>query len=104
VVLFGALRSCLADRGFGDIVGFVVMPTSVHLPQTLLQAVDRKAKALKISRNQFVVRALQREVATSEWSSGFFEALAADGETSKAVDDMLGAVRRSRRSKPARRL
>lgn len=88
----------------GDIVGIVVMPTSVHLPQTLLQAVDRKAKALKMSRNQFVVRALQREVAASEWSSGFFETLAADGETRKAVDDMLGAIRRGRRSKPARRL
>lgn len=94
----------MADPGLADIVGFVVMPTSVHLPQTLLQAVDRKAKALKMSRNQFVVRALQREVAASEWSFGFFETLAADGETSKTVDDMLGAIRRNRRSKPARRL
>ena len=39
-----------------------------------------------------------------EWSSGFFETLAADGETSKVVDDILGAIRRNRRSKPARRL
>jgi predicted transcriptional regulator len=78
------------------------MPTSVHLPQDLLQAVDRKAKALRMSRNQFVVRALQREVESAEWSVGFFDKLTADFETSKAVDDMMAAVRKGRRSKPAR--
>ena len=31
------------------------MPTSIHLPAELLKAVDRKAKALRISRNQLVV-------------------------------------------------
>jgi len=88
----------------GDIVGFIVMPTSVHLPEKLLQAVDRKAKALRMSRNQFVIRALQREVDASEWSAGFFERLAADGDTDEAVDEMLVAIRKGRRSKPARRL
>ena len=38
------------------------MPTSVHLPKPLLEAVDRRARALQISRNQLVVRALEREV------------------------------------------
>jgi len=84
------------------IVTIVVMPTSVHLPHDLLQAVDRKAKALRMSRNQFVVRALQREVESSEWSVGFFDKLTADAETDKAVDEMMTAVRNGRRSKPAR--
>lgn len=78
------------------------MPTSVHLPKELLKAVDRKAKALRMSRNQLVVRALQREVDAAEWSPGFFEKLAPDTETHKAVDEMLGAIRKGRRSKPAR--
>lgn len=85
------------------IVKFIVMPTSVHLPQELLRAVDRKAKALRISRNQFVVRALQREVESSEWSAGFFESLADDAEVGRAVDEMATAIRKSRSSKPARR-
>jgi predicted transcriptional regulator len=79
------------------------MPTSVHLPEELLKAVDRKAKALRMSRNQFVVRALQREVDASEWSAGFFERLTPDTDTNKAVDEMLVAIRKGRRSKPARR-
>jgi metal-responsive CopG/Arc/MetJ family transcriptional regulator len=79
------------------------MPTSVHLPEGLLKAVDRKAKALRMSRNQFVVRALQREVDAAEWSTGFFERLVPDTETNKAVDEMVVAIRKGRRSKPARR-
>jgi len=55
-----------------------------------------------MSRNQFVVRALQREVENAEWSVGFFDMLAADTETAKAVDEMMTAVRKGRRSKPAR--
>jgi hypothetical protein len=80
------------------------MPTSVHLPSKLLEAVDRKAKALRISRNQLVVQALEREVQDAEWSAGFFERLAdTDSETSRAVDDMMRDIRKARRSKPARR-
>jgi metal-responsive CopG/Arc/MetJ family transcriptional regulator len=80
------------------------MPTSVHLPPKLLEAVDRKAKSLRISRNQLVVQALEREVQDGEWSAGFFERLAnADSETSRAVDDMMRDIRKARRSKPARR-
>jgi predicted transcriptional regulator len=80
------------------------MPTSVHLPDKLLDAVDRKAKALRISRNQLVVRALEREVQDAEWSIGFFERLAqTDAATSRAIDDMMRNIRKTRRSKPARR-
>ena len=80
------------------------MPTSVHLPSKLLEAIDRKAKALRISRNQLVVQALEREVQDADWSPGFFERLAdTDSETSRAIDDMMSDIRKARRSKPARR-
>ena len=80
------------------------MPTSVHLPEQLLKAVDRKARALKMSRNQLVVRALEREVReVSNWSPGFFEQFAEhDSEISETVDDMVRHVRTARLSKPAR--
>ncbi|MCK6586235.1 MAG: ribbon-helix-helix protein, CopG family [Polyangiaceae bacterium] len=82
------------------------MPTSVHLPKQLLDAVDRRAKALRISRNRLIVRALERELREeSDWSPGFFEQLEQrDPEISAAVDELLDDVRRARRSKPARRL
>jgi predicted transcriptional regulator len=82
------------------------VPTSVHLPKPILDALDRRARALKISRNRLIVRALERELAgSSEWSSGFFEELAqADAGTKKAVDELLGEVRARRRSKEPPRL
>ncbi len=82
------------------------MPTSVHLPEPLLKAVDRKARSLQISRNQLVVRALEREVReVSGWSPGFFERLAErDPEISEAVDALIRQVRKARPSKPATRL
>jgi predicted transcriptional regulator len=84
----------------------IVMATSIHLPKDLLDAVDRKARALRISRNQLIVRALEREIsAGSEWSPGFSERLAeTDPETARDVDELLAAVVAARRSKPARRL
>jgi predicted transcriptional regulator len=79
------------------------MATSVHLPKELLDAVDRKARALRISRNQLIVRALEREIsAGSEWSPGFSERLAErDLDTAHDVDELLAAVLAARRSKPA---
>lgn len=74
------------------------MATSIHLPQPLLKAVDRKARALKISRNRLIVRALERELASSsDWSPGFFQQLSAvEPETVEAVDDLLAAVHQAR--------
>ena len=77
------------------------MPTSVHIPKPLLIAVDRRARALKISRNRLIVQALQREVtAGADWSPGFFEQLtSADPAVEVAADEMLRAIQSQRRSK-----
>jgi metal-responsive CopG/Arc/MetJ family transcriptional regulator len=82
------------------------MPTSIHIPTSLLEAVDRKARALKMSRNRLIVRALERELtAGSDWSPGFFEQLkAVDAETATAVDELLASVLQARKSKPPRHL
>lgn len=77
------------------------MPTSVHIPKPLLIAVDRKARALKISRNRLIVQALEREVAEgSNWSPDFFERLGSpEAGIEDAADDMLRAIHKHRRSK-----
>lgn len=82
------------------------MATSIHIPQSLLEAVDRKARALKMSRNRLIVRALERELTQgSDWSPGFFEHLSAvEPSTAAAVDELLASVRQARTSKPPRRL
>jgi hypothetical protein len=82
------------------------MATSIHVSKNLLDAVDRKARSLRISRNQLIVRALEREVsAGNDWSPDFFERLCdVDADTAKEVDALLAAVKSARRSKAARRL
>lgn len=82
------------------------MATSVHLPQALLDALDRRAKYLRISRNRLIVEVLERELqATDEWSPGFFERLEQpDPATARTVDEMLETILKARRSKKPRRL
>jgi hypothetical protein len=82
------------------------MPTSVHIPKPLLDAVDRRARALKVSRNRLIVKALEREIAGRPgWSPGFFERLRdPDSATAAAADEMLAIIRANRRSKEPRRL
>jgi metal-responsive CopG/Arc/MetJ family transcriptional regulator len=82
------------------------MATSIHIPKPLLEAVDRKARVLKISRNRLIVRALERELtAGNDWSPGFFEQLGSvSPDTAAAVDDLLASVRQARTSKPPRDL
>jgi metal-responsive CopG/Arc/MetJ family transcriptional regulator len=88
----------------GRILADIVMSTSIHIPKPLLEAVDRKARALKMSRNRLIVRALERELKPgADWSPGFFERLATvEPKTVAAVDEMLSSVRKARTSKPPR--
>ncbi len=82
------------------------MRISVHIPKPLLEALDRRAEALQISRNRLILMALERELAPeTRWSAGFLESLAAaDARTVEAVDDLTKAVRAARRSKAPRPL
>jgi predicted transcriptional regulator len=82
------------------------MATTVHIPDPLLKSVDRRARALGISRNRLVVRALEQAVSVrSGWAPEFLQRLRdVDRETSAAVDDLLIAVTQARRSKEPRDL
>jgi predicted transcriptional regulator len=81
------------------------MATTVHLPDDLLKRVDERARAEKVSRNQYVRRALARMVEQdTEWSAEFLRALdeaASDEQGRDAVDEMMrGISRRSRKGPP----
>ena len=93
----------VADR---DIFINIFMPTTVHIPDPLLKSVDRRAKALGISRNRLVVRALEEAVnVRSGWAPEFLQRLRhVDRDTSAAVDELLIAVTQARRSKEPRDL
>lgn len=75
------------------------MPTTIHIPESLLNEVDERAKTLRLSRNRFIVAALQKALAEEPpWSPGFLDALQAftplHGE-----DDLAALVRKNRRSR-----
>ena len=77
------------------------MPTSVHIPRHLLEAVDRKARALGVSRNGLIGSAVESEMEHSAgWTPGFFDALSSvSPETASAVEQLRTDVRKARRSK-----
>ena len=82
------------------------MPTTVHIPAPLLKSIDRRAKALGVSRNRLIVRALERAMTErTNWTPEFLERLRrVDRETSDAVDELLADVKHARRSKEPRDL
>lgn len=82
------------------------MPTTVHIPPPLLKSVDRRAKALGVSRNRLIVRALEQAVNERySWTREFLEKLRdVDEETATAVDELLTDVKQARRSKAPRDL
>lgn len=72
------------------------MSTTVHLPPELLDSVDRRARDLRMSRNRYIIRALERTLREEEgWSPRFLDALLAaeeDEEAQAAVEEMRSAI------------
>lgn len=79
----------------------ILMPTSVHIPKPLLAAVDKRARAMKVSRNRLIVQALERALAEdTDWSATFFDELASvTPDVAADVDELTRAIARGRRSK-----
>jgi hypothetical protein len=78
---------------------YIEVPTTIHIPESLLNEVDKRAKTLRLSRNRFIVDALHKALAEQPpWSPGFLDALQAftplDGEY-----DVAALVRKNRRSR-----
>ena len=84
----------------------IVMPTSVHIPKPILDAVDQRARKLNMSRNRFIVQALEREVSDgSHWSPGFLERLTqVDSKDVVEIDEMVDVIKARRTRKRAPRL
>ena len=84
-----------------DIFANIFIPPTVYMPAALLKSVDRRARALGVSRNRVVVRALEQAVsARSGWAPEFLEKLRhVDQKTTTAIDELLAGVKQERRSK-----
>ena len=85
-------------------INIFAMPTTVHIPDALLKSVDRRARALGVSRNRLIIRALEQALSErSTWTPDFLEQLRrVDEDTAAADDDLQRTVTQARRSKPPR--
>ena len=76
------------------------MPTTIHIPDSLLERVDTRAKTLGISRNRLILQALEEKVgARDEWAPELVHMLAAPvaSTAGEELEESLAIVR-SRRS------
>ncbi|MGB3564767.1 MAG: ribbon-helix-helix protein, CopG family [Thermoanaerobaculia bacterium] len=80
------------------------MATTVHLPRDLLDAVDKQAGELGLSRNRYIILALERAIEKETgWSPDFLEELAAAAEDVGAremIEEMMKAITTQRTRKP----
>lgn len=80
-----------------------IVATSVHLPSDLLARIDQRAGELGVSRNRYIVRALESAVeGETAWSQSFLEMMdeaARDTENHEAVDEMMRTISSRRTSK-----
>jgi hypothetical protein len=79
------------------------MATTVHIPKALLEALDRRAKRLGTSRNQLIVRAIEKDLEGAAFTAEFLERLGdVDDADREAVDEMVAAIasRRTRKKAP----
>lgn len=80
------------------------MATTVHLPRDLLDAVDKQAGELGMSRNRYIMLALERAIEEETgWSPKFLEELAAaaeDEDGRELIAEMMEAITAHRTRKP----
>lgn len=79
------------------------MPTTIHVPDQLLERVDARAKALGMSRNRFITQALEKSLGEEEgWSPELVRLLSSHPVSSAAARELeatMANVYRRRRSK-----
>ena len=83
------------------------MATSVHLPPDVLDSVDKRARALKVSRNRYIVEALRARLATENdrrgWPPGFFEEFGERAKDPAHLAEIRALQRAIDRRKPGRK-
>ena len=83
------------------------MATTVYLPPEVLDSVDQRARALKVSRNRYIVEALKTRLAIEKdprgWPPGFFDKLRDRAEDTAHVAGVNAMQRAIDRKKPSRK-
>ena len=79
------------------------MPTTIHVPDRLLERLDARAKALGVSRNRLITDALERSLGAEEgWSPELVRLLTkhpVSPAAAREFEESMAAVAEARRSK-----
>jgi predicted transcriptional regulator len=78
------------------------VPTTILIPDPLLERVDARAKTLGISRNRLILEALEEKVGARDvWAPELVEMLskAVSSAAGEELEDSLAIVRRRRSSR-----
>jgi metal-responsive CopG/Arc/MetJ family transcriptional regulator len=78
------------------------MPTTVHIPQSVLARADARAKALGISRNKLIVQALEARLQTDEhWPAALVAMLSQppSPQIEEATTELAEAIHKGRRNR-----
>ena len=80
------------------------MPTTIHVPPSLLHKIDVRAKTLGVSRNRFIIETLTEKLQSpTEWPEDFVRALKKPlrADVARTADQMLRRIEATRRSRKA---
>jgi len=78
--------------------------TTIHIPTSLLEIVDARAREIGISRNRLILNALERFIEQDQaWSPSFLKELRQPltPADAAALENTMREVKRKRSSKPA---
>ncbi len=72
--------------------------TSIRLPEELVEALDKRAAALGVTRSQLTIEAVERALQDqSAWSSAFLKAIETPRpELEEVADEVMDAIREHR--------
>ncbi len=81
------------------------MPTTIHVPPHLLERVDTRARALGVSRNRFIVEALEQRLGTRNVWPAELVSMLEHPVSARAADELersMAVVRRQRENRRKR--
>jgi predicted DNA-binding protein len=72
--------------------------TSIRLPDELVDALDRRASALGLTRSQLIIQAVERALEEyAAWSPAFLKAIGTRRpELEEAAEEMMAAIQSTR--------
>jgi len=75
------------------------MPTTIHIPQELLKALDQKSRNVHMSRNKYICALIQKDLC-SAWPESFLKKkFAPKKDLTEGVEELMKNIKSHRHNK-----